>query len=468
MFDDEENEDDFFDGNLSEDLERFESLQKGESMGFLDSDRWEELIDHLLLNGQYKNAAKCSEEASLQYSFNLLFKLRLAQSFSAIGKLKEAINMLNELERAGLDSFELVLTKASVFSMLKDSKNAIKYFKSALNLAEEEDKDEVYLDLAMEYSNALDYKSALLVLKKAVSDNPNNEAAIYEIAYCYDQMGDYDQSIKCYTDFIDENPYSFTAWYNLGNAYSKMENFEKAIWAYDYCVLINDEFGPAYFNLGNAYLSNDKYKKSIESFHKSIELDGDDPVAFCYIGECHEQLKELDLAKHFYEKSLELAPLLPDAWLGLGIVEDLNDRTKEGIVLILKALELDPENAGIYHVLAGAYEKLEMIEEANENYELSLVLDPLDEECLMNYISLISLSSWKSALDYLEEFEKMNPANEYNSLLKVNALWNLDRKEEALELYKKCIEIDRKKALELFEINSTLKSVPEFVLLSDK
>jgi hypothetical protein len=39
MFDDEENEDDFLDGNLIEDLERFESLQKGESMGFLDSDR---------------------------------------------------------------------------------------------------------------------------------------------------------------------------------------------------------------------------------------------------------------------------------------------------------------------------------------------------------------------------------------------------------------------------------------------
>lgn len=468
MFDDEENEDDFFDSNLSEDLERFESLKKGESMGFLDSDRWEALIDHLLMNGQYKNAAKCSEEAAFQYSYNVLFKLRLAQSYSAMGKLKEAINMLSELEKGGLDSFELLLTKASVFSMLKDSKNAIKYFKSALIIAEEEDKDEVYLDLAMEYSNALDYKSALVVLKQAIAENPMNEAAIYEIAYCYDQMGEYEQSIKCYSDFIDDNPYSFTAWYNMGNAYSKMENFEKAIWAYDYCIIINDEFGPAYFNLGNAYLSSDKYTKAIENFHKSIELDGDDPVAFCYIGECHEQLKELDLAKHFYEKSLELAPLLPDAWLGLGIVEDLNERTKEGIVLILKAAELDPENAGIFHVLAGAYEKLEMFDEAYENYELSLALDPMDEECLMNYINLISLTSWKDALSYIEEFERLNPTNSYIDLLKVNILWQLDRKEESLELFKKCIIENRTKALELFEINSELKSVTEFVLLSDK
>lgn len=468
MFDDDENEDDFYDSNLSEDLERFESLKKGEPMGFLDSDRWEALIDHLLMNGQFKNAAKCAEEASSQYSYNVLFKLRISQSYSAMGKLKEAINILTELERDGLNSFELLLTKASVFSMLKDSKNAIKYFKNALKVAEAEDKDEVYLDLAMEYSNALDYKSALEVLKEAIAENPSNEAAIYEIAYCYDQMGAYEQSIKCYSDFIDENPYSFTAWYNMGNAYSKMENFEKAIWAYDYCILINDDFGPAYFNLGNAYLSSDKYTKAIENFHKSIEVDGDDPVAFCYIGECHEQLKELELAKHFYEKSLELAPLLPDAWLGLGILEDLNGRTKEGIVLILKALELDPENAGIYHVLAGAYEKLEMFDEATENYELSLALDPMDEECLMNYINLISLTSLQNAIDYLDEFEKLYPSNGYISLLKVNVLWQQGLKTESLSLFKNCLVENHLKALELFEINPDLKNVKEFVLLSDK
>ena len=40
--------------------------------------------------------------------------------------------------------------------------------------------------------------------------------------------------------------------------------------------------------------------------------------------------------------------------------------TKEGLVLLHKAAELDPENAGIYHVLAGAYEKLEDLKQAEE------------------------------------------------------------------------------------------------------
>jgi len=468
MFDDEEDDGgDYFESHLKEDLEKFESFLKGEPLGFLDSDRWEALIDHFLINGQYSNALSCTEEAYSQFSYNSLFRLRRAQCYSALGKLKEALNELNEVERLGLASFELVLTKASIFSQLKDSKNAVRYFRDALGLAAKEDKDEVYLDLAMEYENANNFKMALAVLKEAIAYNPKNEAAIYEVAFCYDHLKEYEKSIKCYSDFIDENPYSFTAWYNLGNAYLKLENYEKAIWAYDYCILINDDFGPVYFNMGNAYLSHNRYTKAIEQFHKCMELDGDDPVALCYIGECHEQLNELELARHFYQRSLELAPLLPDAWLGLGIVKDLEGHTREGIVLIQKAMELDPENAGIYHVMAGAYEKIEEYQEASDNYQLSLAIDPTDEECLTDYINLLALESFRDAYDYLKTFEETSPDNKVISLIKVNLLWNMGEVNAAVELYKECLTIDTNKAKELFELYPELKNATELVLLAD-
>ena len=465
MFDDDD--DAFDDKNLNEELARFDAFINGESFGFLDSDRWELLIDHFLLNGQYSKALVCTEEALSQFSYNNLFKLRMAQCYNAIGKLKESINLLSDLECLEVNSFELLLTKGSVFSQLKDSKNAIRYFTSALQAASKEDRDEIYLDLAVEYENDGNYKAALKVLTEAVKSNPNNESAIYEIAFCYDYLGEYENSIKCYSDFIDENPYSFTAWYNLGNAHSKLEDFDKAIWAYDYCILINDDFGPVYFNIANAFLAKEFFTKAIEHFHKCIELDGDDPVALCYIGECHEQLDELELAKMFYKRSLELAPLLPDAWLGLGIIEDLEGNTTEGIALIKKASELDSDNAGIYHVLAGAYEKIEEFENADENYQLALALDPNDEECLTNYVNLLKKGSVQNAFDYLIHFEGINQKNKIFIVLKVSVLWDLDNKADSIQLFKECIEINKLKALELFEINPSLKTVSEFVLLAD-
>ena len=80
-------------------------------------------------------------------------------------------------------SMEVLLSKASVFSQLKDTKNAIKYFKGAIIEAAPEDRDEIYLDLAMEYQNNDEYQLAINVLIEAVNANKSNEGAIYELAY---------------------------------------------------------------------------------------------------------------------------------------------------------------------------------------------------------------------------------------------------------------------------------------------
>lgn len=465
MFDDEDDE--FFESNLSEDIDRFEAYLKGEPIGFLDSDRLEALIDHYMINSQYTKVKACAEHAISQFPYITLFHLRKAQAMSAIGQLKEALNLLSQIEKWEEPSCEFLLTKASVFSQLRDSKHAIKHFKEALKLSEPEDRDEIYLDLAMEYENCGDYKSAVKVLKEAIAYNSHNEGAIYEIAFCYDQIGEYENAIKCYSDFIDENPYSFTAWYNLGNAYSKLEDYEKAIWAYDYCILINEDFGPVYFNLGSAYLSSEKYTEAIECFEKCMELDGEDPMALSYMGEALEQLNDLTRARKCYEKSIELAPLLPDAWLGLGIISDLEDKTEEALVFLNKAAKLDPENAGIYHVLAGAYEKLGDFAQADEYYQLSLALDSTDEECLTGYIELMMGNSLLEAYEYLHEFNEKIGENKLGPVHEANLLWLLGRKSEALELFTECVIKDKEKAKEIYNINPQLSNVAEFVHLTE-
>ncbi|MCT4560835.1 MAG: tetratricopeptide repeat protein [Crocinitomicaceae bacterium] len=459
MFDDEN---EYFEGDLSKDLERFERFLNGEDLGYLDVDRLEAMIDHFLISGQYNKASKCASYALELFSFHQTFYLRQAQALSALGKLKEALNILSEIEKRSQAECELLLTKASIFSQLKDSKRAIIYFQKALDIAEVEDKDEIFIDLAMEYENSNQYKKAIDVLLTAIKHNPKNEGAIYEIAFCYDQLGEYDMAIKSYSDFIDENPYSYTSWYNLGNAYSKIENFEKAIWAYDYCILINPDFGAAHFNLGNAYLSVEKFRSAIEQFQKCIELDGEDPVALCYLGEAYEQLNELPLARLHYQQSMELAPQLPDAWLGMGIVHDLEGKTFDALPFILKALELDPQNAGIHHVLGGAYEKLNEVELAVEHYQKALELDPKDEECLTNLMELLLENTPLDALTFIGNFEEDYGTNRILPLWITNVYWYLGRKTDALYYFRPLFEAEPKLAKEIFSINPDLKTAPEF------
>lgn len=459
MFD---HEDEGYDNYLNGDIEKFERFLKGEELGFIDADRMEALIDHYLISSQNQKAIKCAEYAVNVFSFQSIFHIRLAQALSTVGKLNEALKVLNAADVSFGNECEFNLTKASLFSQLKDSKSAIRFFKEALKHASNEEKDEIFLELAMELENAGEFQTAIAVLREAISTNPQNEGAIYELAYCYDRLGDHENAIKSYSDFIDENPYSYTSWYNLANAYSKLENFEKAIWAYDYCLLINPEFGAAYFNLGNAYMGQEKFRLAIEQFTKCMEMDGDDPIALCYVGECYEQLNELPLAKMFYQRSMDLAPLLADAWLGMGIVLDLEGKTFEALAFLMKAIELDPENGSYFHVLAGAYEKLNEFDLAEENYIKCLKQDCSDEECLDNFMQMMLDDDPVKALEFIHGFEEQFGKNGQTPLWIVNVYWHLGRKTDALYYFRGLFEQGPEEARKIFELNPDLKKAKEF------
>lgn len=450
-----ENEDEhFFDESFKEDLIRFENSLKGESLGFMDSDTFESIIDHYLIQGNYNKAKLCADLGIEQYPFKSVFSLRKAQAISGMGQLKEALKILSQIDRNLEDSCEFLLTKASIFSQLRDTKNAIRFFSDALSVADPEDKDEIYIDLAMEYEHCSDFVGAVKVLNEALKNNPSNEIAIYELAFCYDQLGEYVQAIECYNNFINENPYSFTAWYNLGNAFAKQNNHEKAIWAYDYSVTINEDFSPAYFNLGSSYLSLEKYKTAIDFFLKCIEIDGDDPMCLCYIGECFEQLDELENAKIYYNKSLEINPNLGDSWLGLGIVKDLEGDTVGSLKLFEKAIEIESRNAGYYHVYAGALEKIDRTEAANENYLIALSIDFFNVQLVNDYLDfLIKNEFWKRFDDFQSDFESIDKEVNFSmKLIKAYKEFLIGNSEQAINLFNQLIAEDCEKSREIFSL----------------
>ncbi len=156
-------EDDAQENHLNDDIARFEQQLTTNDFGFYDSDCLEGIIDHYLINGLYTKAEIAAEVGSLQYPFYTLFSIRKAQAMSGLGKLKEALNILEPIERVDPNSLDMLLTKATIFSQLRDNKNAIKYFKTALEHADAEDCDEIYLDLANELEQIRDFKGAVEV-----------------------------------------------------------------------------------------------------------------------------------------------------------------------------------------------------------------------------------------------------------------------------------------------------------------
>jgi tetratricopeptide (TPR) repeat protein len=463
MFDNEEDE--YAEGAFQEDLERFEHMLRTGSAEFFDSDRLEMMLDHFMMNNQFKKALDCVEHALYHFPVQTIFKVRKAQVLSATGKLNEALRILMEVEKLVGTDQEFLLTCASVYSQLRDSKNAVRYFERALEQGEGEEKDEIFLDLAMEYQSMGDMEASIRILKRAIAHNPDNETAVYELAYCYDMLGKTDEAIACYEKYIDVSPYSFTAWYNLGNAYSKAENYEKAAWAYDYSILINEDFSSAYFNLGNTYISLSKYRSAIDAFEKCLELDGDDGITLDYIAEAYEQLGEYDLALLYYKRSMDLAPELPDPWLGTGIVLDLMGKTAEGIHFIRKAALMEPENADYWHVLAGCAGKLGLVDEVKDALLRGLTLAPENDEILCDYARILATEHLEEAIHVLESYGEDVQIKGLSRLLLVKQYWLAGRQSDSLFLYRELVLFHPELAKQLFEQFEEAAVIPQFLQL---
>lgn len=446
MFEDDEDNEEYLGSHIGEYINRFESFLKGQSTYFFDSDEMEVIIDHYLVIGEYEKAIDACDYALSCFPSKKIFILRKAQAYSSKGSLKEAIDLLHYSDNFKEIPIEFYLTKASIFSQLKNSEMAIKYYKLAIQLSDPKDCDEIFLDIAMEYQYKGDYKSAIQILEEALKTNPLSEPTLYELAFCHDFVGDWDKAIQCYNNYLNENPYSYTAWYNLGNILLKKGNSQKAIEAYEYSVAIEESFSSVYFNLGNAYLISEELEKAEESFRKCIDTEGEDAIVCCFLGESLERQGKLEEAKEIYMKALSIDTNAADAWLGIGIIADLEGFTKKGIELILKAISIEPENDDYYHILGNAYSKINEWEEAEKSFLKTIDYNPENGEVIKDlYLVYYNSGQWKKILPFLESFQ-INEFNEFTlHLLYVHYLWNNNREEEAIILLQTCIQKDLSK-----------------------
>lgn len=389
--------------NLLTKVERFENMLSRSDNFYFDREDFQELVEYYLSIHDESRAKTVLEYAFEQHPASPELRLAKAHVLIANNLLKDALDLLKELETFQPENGEILLAKGTVYSRLKMKEKALHCFKHAVGKVEF--NEDVYFLIAMEYQHNMEHEKAIKYHRAALKENPVFELSLYEINTCFDCTENYKDAIDFYTTFIDANPYSETAWFNLGTMYAKGESYDQAVIAYDYALAINPYFSSALFNKANSLASDDKYEEAIECYKETFEHESPNYITYCYMGECHERLKNFDKALKYFNKAIKSEESYSDAWLGKAIALDHLGKPFEAYQTVKKALAINDKDPDYWFTSAELEEKLGLVEEAIASMEKAIVLDSSDVDLMIHYVQLIYRN-----MDIVSSFDITNEA----------------------------------------------------------
>lgn len=399
-------------------IERYEAMLSRNDHYFFDVEEFEMIIGHYLEENDARKARTVLEYAQRQHPGSPDLMYCEAQVLMALGKLTHALVVLDAIGKLEPLSEDVHLYKAGIYSQLRNHRKAIDHFRIALELAED-GLDEIHLDLAFEYENIEAYDLAIASLQAALEINPENEAVLYELAYCYDLSGAHQAAITFFRAFTNEQPYAFVAWFNLGNALARLERFEESNEALELCLAIDERFTSAWFSKARNLLITGRMEEAVECYRETLQYEGPQAVTFSYIGECFEKMERYEQALIHYDQSIALDPNWTDAWVGRGVVKGIQGRYTEALADLSTAIRQSPEHGDAWFYYADTLAALKRYDEALEAFTRLNALEPGNLEGWTEHADLLlELKGPEAALDKLSEgapIHKLNARYRYRN-----------------------------------------------------
>jgi len=161
-----------------------------------------------------------------------------------------------------------------------------------------------------------------------------------------------------------------------------------------------------WYSLGKDYLINKQnYDRAIANFQTAIGYDSTFTDIYVDLGWAYIQKGIADSAEMAYSKIAQIDPQDTRGWQGLGFMYGIVKKDiQKAREYYTKALELDPNNNDARFGLAKVYEQAGLKTEADSIYKAALVNDPENPAINRAYgLFLMDRKDAKAALPYLEK-----------------------------------------------------------------
>ncbi len=325
-------------------------------------------------------------------------------------------------------------------------------FFDALQMDGNNAESNAYLGMTLYDDNPDDsgnVEEAIKHLKKALSTNNNLENAHFALARIYDHSDIKDSAIEEYKETIKLNPRNYEAFYALGKLYYEQKNYKNADSNFSAAVKIKPDFVNALYYLANTKRRLDNHNDAIKYYKQIISIDPKFHYAYSGLGEIYRFKNDYATALNYYKAAAEINNNY-NYYQKMGECYKALNQSDKGIESYLKAISLNPKSNDKDRTnLVEAYEAMAEIEKNRGNYEnaIKYVNDGLavSQTSVLYYISAFSKSKLGNIDDAVNDYNKainINP-KDMESYVNLSKLYNEAGKyENSITVAQKGLSID--------------------------
>lgn len=243
-----------------------------------------------------------------------------------------------------------------------------------------------HLRLGTDYARLNLLTQALSELDLATKLNPSDLQSHYLMAVIYSSQKDYDNAAKKYeyilTQLVNDEPQNAEVHAYLGQLYYSQHKFDQAIVQFEKVLETDQENTEVMYLLAGMHIDKGNKKRAIDLLKKSIELDPTHDGSLNTLGYLYaEENINLDEAEKLVLSALQIVPDNGAYLDSLGWVYYRKGQYSKALDALLKADSLVKDST-IYDHLADVYFQLNKIDDAIKYWELSLKLNPTQDDVL--------------------------------------------------------------------------------------
>lgn len=403
-----------------------EEIQKAVETG--DMGKLNALLDSYLLEGdpdeQYglsewlgeigfvEEAVKVLEHLEYLFPEESQLKIDRANLLIEADREDEALNLLMEIPKDDEYYAQALVTLADLFQLQGLMEAAENRLNEAIALLPAEPllmqaKAELLLDSGRYLESAKIYQD--LKSDGVEIDGVNFSERLAEV---YSAGAAYEEALPFYEEALEDQVQPDVL-FGAAVAAFQTQQYERAVQRLDELIVLDPDYFSAYLLKAQSLNMAEDYKAAYEAIKEGLKRDEFDKELYLFAGKLALKLGNTEDGVENLRQAVALDPEYMEAIFALVSYFHSKEMDDEVLELVEAAIESGDDWAGLYPMVAEAYERTEQFEQAATYFDLSYPAFREDSEFLGKYVRfLIEEGKRERALEILKELQVLEPDNQ--------------------------------------------------------